>query len=228
MRRPGPSGPAESSPRRGSRRSAVLVSADNCSSCQRISSRTVSASFGAAKPAAFAAYAAAPSACAPMWATPAACAAARATATAAGVVTSRAARPAMKRRRISPAASSSPRANARARAMASRGRRSAGDSCSNNASTRSAQSAAQDATRRRSVSLNVCGEATPAPYASPERRDARARAASCASRSSETTRSAVIAPGFTTDTQPAAPYRGCGAKTSGSAGPTPASAIRAV
>ena len=98
-----------------------------------------------------------------MWATPEACAAARAAATAAGAVTSRAARPATKRRRISSAAPSSPRENARARATASRGRSSPGASDSNRLSTRSAQSAAHIATTRRSASLRVCEETTPAP-----------------------------------------------------------------
>lgn len=45
--------------------------------------------------------------------------------------------------------------------MASRGRLSPGACASNNPSTRSAQSAAQTATIRRSASLSVCGERTP-------------------------------------------------------------------
>jgi hypothetical protein len=93
-----------------------------------------------------------------MWATAAACPAARAAAAAAGALTSRAAPPPTNRRRISSATSSSPRAKARVRAIASRGRRSCGAAASNNQSTRSAQSAAQAATVRRSRSLNVCGE----------------------------------------------------------------------
>lgn len=164
VRSPGPSGPAEFPPSGGRRRSADRASALMCSSCQWTSSSIVWGRSGAASPAAFAAYAAAPKACAPMWATAAACAADRAAATAAGRLTSRAARPATNRRRISSAALSSPRAKARARAMASRGRSSAGASASNKATTRSAQSAAQAATIRRSASLSVCGEAIPVPY----------------------------------------------------------------
>jgi hypothetical protein len=91
----------------------------------------------------------------------AACPAALAAATAAGSLTPRAAAPPTKRRRISPAASSSPRAKARVRAIASRGRPSPGAFASNSPSTRSAQSAAQAATIRRSASLSVCGEPTP-------------------------------------------------------------------
>src|SRR3954454_14496439 len=91
----------------------------------------------------------------------AACPAARAAAAAAGALTSRAAPPPVSRRRISPATSSSPRPKARVRAMESRGRVSPGASASNSSSTRSAQSAAQPATIRRSGSLSVCGEATP-------------------------------------------------------------------
>jgi hypothetical protein len=161
--RPGPSGPDEFSPTGGSCCRATLVAVDICASCQRISSLTASGRSGAASPAAFAAYAAAPSACAPMWAVADACAAARAAATAAGARTSRTARSATKRRRISPAVSSSPREYARVRAMASRGRLSAGASASNTASTRSAQSAAQAATILRSASLSVCDEFTPRP-----------------------------------------------------------------
>ena len=163
-RSPGPSGPAEFAPSGGRRRRADRASALMCSSCQWISSSIVWCRSGAASPAAFAAYAAAPRACAPMWATAAACVADRAAAAAAGLVTSRAARPATNRRRISSAALSSPRAKARARAMASRGRPSAGASASNRATTRSAQSAAQLATTRRSGSLSVWGEAISAPY----------------------------------------------------------------
>src|SRR5215469_4334044 len=44
--------------------------------------------------------------------------------------------------------------------MAARGRSSAGASTSNNSKTRSAQSAAHAATRRRSASLSVCGDLT--------------------------------------------------------------------
>ncbi len=91
----------------------------------------------------------------------AACPAARAAATAAGTLTSRAAAPPRKRWRISSATSSSPRAKARVRAIASRGRLSLGAAVSNKPSTRSAQSAAHAATIRRSASLNVCGEPTP-------------------------------------------------------------------
>lgn len=93
-----------------------------------------------------------------MWATPADCAAARAAATAEGEFTACAARPATKRLRISPAVSSSPLANARVRAMASRGRPSVGASVSKKTKTRSAQSAAHAATRRRSASLSDCGD----------------------------------------------------------------------
>ena len=64
---------------------------------------------------------------------------------------------ATKRRRISPAVSSSPREYARVWAMPSLGRLSAGASASNMANTRSAQSAAQAATIRRFASLSVCG-----------------------------------------------------------------------
>jgi len=81
--------------------------------------------LGAASPAALAASAAAPSACAPIWGMAAACPAARAAA-AAGDFTSRAAPPAMNRRRICSAAHSSPRAKARVRAIESRGRLSSG------------------------------------------------------------------------------------------------------
>src|SRR3569623_2367622 len=89
----------------------------------------------------------------------AACPAARAAA-AAVALTSRAPRPATNRRRICPAVSSTPRAYARVRAIASRGLSASGASASNSGSTRSAQSAAQTATSRRSASLSVCGEAT--------------------------------------------------------------------
>lgn len=95
-----------------------------------------------------------------MWATPEDCAAARAAATAPGADTDAAARPATKRRRISPAESRSPRAYALALAIASRGRSSPGASFSKEERTRSAQSAAHAATNRRSVSLSDCGEST--------------------------------------------------------------------
>ena len=68
--------------------------------------------------------------------------------------------PPMKRRRISSATPSSPRAKERVRAMESRGRLSPGASASKSPSTRSAQSAAHAATIRRSASLSVCGELT--------------------------------------------------------------------
>src|SRR5579875_2672363 len=97
-----------------------------------------------------------------MCATAAACPAARAAA-AAAALTSDAAPPAMNRRWISSATPRSPRPNARARAIASRGRPSPGTSASNTHSTRSAQSAAQTATARRSASLSVWGERTPLP-----------------------------------------------------------------
>ena len=157
---PGPRGPEAFSPAGGSCLRAALAAPDIRPSCQRTSARTISCRAGAASTAAFAAYAAAPSACAPICGTAAACPAARAAATAAGALTSRAAAPLTNRRRISPATSSSPRANARARAIASRGRRSPGASASNNPSTRSAQSAAHTATIRRSASLSVCGDRT--------------------------------------------------------------------
>ena len=159
---PGPNGPDLFSPTGGSRRSAVLVAAGIWLSCHRISSVTASWRSGAASPAALAAYAAAPRACAPMWGMAAACPAALAAATADGVATSRAAAPPTKRCRICSATSSSPWAKARVRAMASRGRLSAGASASNNHSTRCAQSAAHPATSRLSPSLSVCGEPTPA------------------------------------------------------------------
>ena len=159
-RSPGPSGPDEFSPTGGSWLNADRTDADIRSICHWISSWTASGRLGAASPAALAAYAAAPNACAPMCGMLAACPAARAAATAAGALTARVAPPAKKRRRISAAILSSPRANARVRVIASRGRRSSGASASNNPSTRSAQSAAQLATSRRSASLSVCGEAT--------------------------------------------------------------------
>jgi hypothetical protein len=52
----------------------------------------------------------------------------------------------------------SPRAYARVRAIRARGRSSSAASASNKYRTRSAQSAAQAATRRRSASLSVCGD----------------------------------------------------------------------
>jgi hypothetical protein len=113
---------------------------------------------GEVSPAALAAYAAAPRACAPMWGMAAACPAALAAAAADGVAALRAAAPPAKRRRISPATSSSPQAKACVRAMASRGRLSPGASASNNHRTRCAQSAAHPATIRLSASLSVCGE----------------------------------------------------------------------
>ncbi len=90
----------------------------------------------------------------------AACPAAFAAATAAGRLTSRAAALPTKRRRMASATPSSPRAKARVRAMASRGRLSSGASASNSPSTRSTQSAAHTATIRRSASLSVCREPT--------------------------------------------------------------------
>ena len=171
-RSPGPSGPERSLPIGGSRRRASLAGTDRLVSCHWISSPTASGRSGAANPAAWAAYAAAPRACAPMWATAAACPAARAAAAAAGLLTPCAAPPPTKRRRISPATSSSPRAKARVRAIALRGRLSPGASASNSPSTRSAQSAAHAATRRRSASLSDCGEPTPPifPAAPPDKR----------------------------------------------------------
>src|SRR5690606_40313320 len=50
--------------------------------------------------------------------------------------------------------------------MSLRGRSSPGASASNSSSTRSAQSAAHPATSRRSLSLRVCGDATPPLYGS--------------------------------------------------------------
>lgn len=97
-----------------------------------------------------------------MCATPAAWPADHAAAFPAGEVADCAARPATKRRRISPAASNSPRENARARAIPSRGRSSSGASASKRGRTLSAQSAAHAATRRRSSSDNDCGESMPA------------------------------------------------------------------
>ena len=158
--RPGPSGPDRFSPTGGSCRRAVRASADTLLSCHSISSLTGSGRSGAASPTAFAAYAAAPRACAPMCTTAAACPAALAAAAAAGLPASRAEPPPTNRRRISSATSSSPRLKARVRAIASRGRVSAGASASNSPSTRSAQSAAHTATIRRSASLSVCGEPT--------------------------------------------------------------------
>jgi hypothetical protein len=120
-RRPGPSGPALFPPTGGSCRSAARTSADIMLSCQRISSRRAAGRLGSARPTACAEYAAAPSACAPMCATADACPAALAAAAAAASAT-RAAPAGAKRRRISAATSSSPRAKARVRAIASRGR----------------------------------------------------------------------------------------------------------
>jgi hypothetical protein len=93
-----------------------------------------------------------------MWQTATAWPAARAAATAAGAFTSPAPTPPTNRRRISSAVFSSPRANARVRAMRARGRPSSGASASNSAKTRSAQSAAHAAARRRSASVSVCGD----------------------------------------------------------------------
>ncbi len=157
-RSPGPSGPDRFSPMGGRAPRAARTSADMWASCQRISSSTASGLSGAAKPAASAAYPAAPSACAPMWQTPTAWPADLAAATAPGDFTSSAPTPPTKRRRISSAVLSSPRAKARARAMSTRGRWSSGTSVSKRPSTRSAQSAAHPATRRRSASLSVCGD----------------------------------------------------------------------
>lgn len=159
-RSPGPRGPDEFSPTGGRALRAARTSAVIWVSCQRISSFTTSGRSGAARLAALMAYAAAPSACAPMWQVATAWPAARAAAAAAGAVTSLAGTPPTKRRRISSEVFSSPRANARVRAMSARGRLSNGASASNNPTTRSAQSAAQAATRRRSASLSVCGDLT--------------------------------------------------------------------
>jgi len=158
---PRPRGPARFSPTGGNCRRAALTGGDIWPSCQRISSLAASGRSGATSPAALAAYAAAPSACAPIWGSAAACPAARAAAAAAGDFTSRAAPPAMNRRRIPSSTPSSPRAKARVRTIASRGRLSSGASASNSSSTRSAQSAAHAATIRRSPSLSVCGEPIP-------------------------------------------------------------------
>ncbi len=155
---PGPSGPERFSPTGGIVRKAARTSGDICPSCQRISSLATSDWSELASPAALAAYAAAPSACAPMWQMAAPWLAARATAIAAGVFASPAATPPANRRRIPSAVLSSPRANARVRAMSAPGRPSPGSSASNNSSTRSTQSAAQAATSRRSVSLSVWGD----------------------------------------------------------------------
>jgi hypothetical protein len=155
---PRPRGPAEFSPTGGNCRKAALTDGDIWPSCQQISSLRASGRSGAASPAALAAYAAAPSACAPIWGMAAACPAARAAAAAARDFTSRAAPPAMNRRRIPSATPSSQRAKARVRAIAARGRLSCGASASNSSSTRSAQSAAHAATIRRSPSLSACGE----------------------------------------------------------------------
>jgi hypothetical protein len=96
-----------------------------------------------------------PRACAPTWATAAACPAARAAAAAAGVLTPRGDPPRTNRRRISSATSTSPRARARVRAIAARGRRS---SELPPRTPRAPQSAAHAATIRRSPSPSVCGE----------------------------------------------------------------------
>ena len=159
-RSPGPRGPDEFSPTGGRVRRAARTSADIWSSCQRISSAIASGRSGSARPAALTAYAAVPSACAPMWQTATAWPAARAAAAPAGVLNSPAPTPPENRRRISSAVLSSPQANARARAIRVRGRSSSGASASKSGSTRSAQSAAHAATRRRSASLSVCGDPT--------------------------------------------------------------------
>jgi hypothetical protein len=159
-RNPGPRGPDRFSPIGGRARRAVRTSVDMWVSCQRTSSLTTSARSGSARPAAWTAYAAAPNACAPMWQMATAWPAAREAAAAAGAFTSPAATPPTNRRRISSAVFSSPRANARVRAMAPRGRSSFGASASNTPRTRSAQSAAHAATTRRSASLSVCGDPT--------------------------------------------------------------------
>jgi hypothetical protein len=160
-RSPRPRGPDWFSPTGGSCRRAALTAAEMWESCQRISSLTAFVRFEVARPAALAAYAAALRACAPICGMALACPAARAAAAAAGSPTSRAAPPFSKRRRISSATPSSPRAKARVRAIASRGRLSPGACASNSPSTRSAQSAAQAATTRRSASLSVCGDLIP-------------------------------------------------------------------
>ncbi len=156
-RRPGPRGPDRFSATGGSFRSAARTSSDMLASCQPISSLTASGRSGAASPMALAAYAAAPRAWAPMCGIAEACPAARAAAAAAGP-TPCAAPPPAKRRRICPATSSSPRAKARVRTIASCGQPLPGASASKNGSTRSAQSAAHAATIRRSASLSVWGE----------------------------------------------------------------------
>jgi hypothetical protein len=158
---PGPRGPDALAPTGGRFRRAALTVGDVWRSCQRISSSTAPGWSGADRPAALAAYAAAPRACAPMCGMAAACPAARAAATAAGTLTSRDAPPLLKRRRIASAALTSPRAKARSRAIACRGRLSPGASASKSPRTRSAQSAAHTATIRRSASLSVCGDRGP-------------------------------------------------------------------
>ena len=153
--RPGPSGPDRFSPSERSDLSAARASGVACASCHRISSSMVSGSCGLASIVARMAYAAAPRVCAPIWQTAEAWPAALAAATAAGVIPSRLALPPPKRRRISESIAASPRENALVRAIAARGLSSLGFSDSNKFRTRSAQSAAQLASRRRSDAVNV-------------------------------------------------------------------------
>lgn len=157
-RSPGPSGPAELSPRAGNRRSAERTSALICSSCQRISSSSAPGRSGARQPRRLrrvgrssqrvrahvgdaGGLCSSSRGCHRGWIVHVPCGPA-------GHET-----PA-----ISPAVSSSPRENARARAMASRGRSSSGAIASNKPRTRVARSAAHPATIRRSASTSVCGE----------------------------------------------------------------------
>ena len=93
-----------------------------------------------------------------MWQTAAAWPDARAAAAAAGDLASPGPIPPSKRLLIPCEVLSSPKANARARTTRLRGRSSPGASASKSPRTRSAQSAAHAATRRRSASLNVCGD----------------------------------------------------------------------
>src|SRR3546814_8040303 len=87
-----------------------------------------------------------------MWQTAEAWPAALAASAAAADLASWYALPPPNLRRISEAVSSSPRANARVRAIAARGRSSSGHSASNKGRTRSAHTAAHSATNRRSRS----------------------------------------------------------------------------
>lgn len=158
VRSPGPSGPAAFVPAGGSRTSAVRTSGDMCVSCHRISSSATSGRSGVAKSTACTAHAAAPNAWAPMWQTAVDWPAARAAIAAAGENSSVADRPPANRCRIASAASNSPWLNARARAIRERRRSSPGASPSKMPATRSAQSAAHAAARRRSIRLRVWGD----------------------------------------------------------------------